>query len=79
MNDQSNKTRDTSLVATSKVASFQQFIRHDFDASDHGALRLPVSSVNRIVILDIRIFNTDRYGWNILVRKVDSGMEKFDG
>ncbi|KAL7589663.1 phosphatidylinositol 4-kinase gamma 7 [Lactuca sativa] len=52
----------------SKIASFQQFIAHDYDASDHGTSNFPVSSVHRIGILDIRIFNTDRHAGNLLVR-----------
>lgn len=55
----------------SKIASFQQFVRHDFDASDYGCSSFPVTSVHRIGILDIRIFNTDRHGGNLLVRKGD--------
>uniref|UniRef100_A0A2P2L7E5 1-phosphatidylinositol 4-kinase n=1 Tax=Rhizophora mucronata TaxID=61149 RepID=A0A2P2L7E5_RHIMU len=55
----------------SKIASFQQFIRHDFDASDHGTSSFPVSAVHRIGILDIRILNTDRHAGNLLVRKLD--------
>ncbi|KAK1296034.1 putative phosphatidylinositol 4-kinase type 2-beta [Acorus calamus] len=55
----------------SKIASFQKFIPHDFDASDHGTSSFPVSAVHRIGILDIRIFNTDRHGGNLLVRKLD--------
>ncbi|XP_010551350.1 PREDICTED: phosphatidylinositol 4-kinase gamma 5-like [Tarenaya hassleriana] len=55
----------------SKIASFQQFIPHDFDASDHGTSSFPVSAVHRIGILDIRIFNTDRHAGNLLVRKLD--------
>ncbi|XP_062233072.1 phosphatidylinositol 4-kinase gamma 5-like [Phragmites australis] len=55
--------------AVSKIASFQQFIPHDFDASDHGTSSFPVSAVHRIGILDIRIFNTDRHAGNLLVRK----------
>ncbi|KAK1412086.1 hypothetical protein QVD17_33057 [Tagetes erecta] len=54
----------------SKIASFQQFIEHDFDASDHGTSSFPVSAVHRIGILDIRIFNTDRHAGNLLVRKL---------
>ncbi|XP_071735701.1 phosphatidylinositol 4-kinase gamma 7-like [Rutidosis leptorrhynchoides] len=54
----------------SKIASLQQFIPHDFDASDHGTSSFPVSAVHRIGILDIRIFNTDRHAGNLLVRKV---------
>ncbi|KAK9053823.1 hypothetical protein SSX86_024898 [Deinandra increscens subsp. villosa] len=57
----------------SKIASVQQFIPHDFDASDHGSSRFPVADVHRIGILDVRIFNTDRHAGNILVRKVNDG------
>lgn len=57
----------------SKIASFQQFIPHDFDASDHGTSSFPVSAVHRIGILDIRIFNTDRHAGNLLVRKLNDG------
>lgn len=56
----------------SKIASFQQFVPHDFDASDHGTSSFPVSAVHRIGILDIRIFNTDRHAGNLLVRKLDN-------
>ncbi|XP_028803516.1 phosphatidylinositol 4-kinase gamma 5 [Neltuma alba] len=60
----------------SKIASFQQFIPHDFDASDHGTSSFPVAAVHRIGILDIRILNTDRHAGNLLVRKL--GVGKFD-
>ncbi|GFZ18334.1 phosphoinositide 4-kinase gamma 7 [Actinidia rufa] len=62
----------------SKIASFQQFVRHDFDASDYGTSSFPVSAVHRIGILDIRIFNTDRHGGNLLVRKLDGVEEKLE-
>ncbi|PKI69869.1 phosphatidylinositol 4-kinase gamma 5-like [Punica granatum] len=55
----------------SKIASLQQFIPHDCDASDHGTSSFPVSDVHRIGILDIRILNTDRHAGNLLVRKPD--------
>ncbi|KAI3452936.1 hypothetical protein Pfo_009599 [Paulownia fortunei] len=64
-----NKPQNKKLV--SKIASFQQFIPHDFDASDHGTSSFPVSAVHRIGILDIRILNTDRHAGNLLVRKLD--------
>lgn len=64
-----NKTHNKNLV--SKIASFQQFIKHNFDASDHGTSSFPVSEVHHIGILDIRIFNTDRHAGNLLVRKLD--------
>ncbi|KAK1419797.1 hypothetical protein QVD17_29146 [Tagetes erecta] len=61
----------------SKIASFQQFIPHDFDASDHGTSSFPVSAVHRIGILDIRILNTDRHAGNLLVRKVKNNDGNF--
>ncbi|KAL0557486.1 hypothetical protein IC582_006030 [Cucumis melo] len=60
----------------SKIASFQEFIPHDFDASDHGTSSFPVVAVHRIGILDIRVFNTDRHAGNLLVRKLD-GVGRF--
>ncbi|KAK4793711.1 hypothetical protein SAY86_024146 [Trapa natans] len=62
--------------SVSKIASLQQFILHDFDASDHGTSSFPVTAVHRIGILDIRIFNTDRHAGNLLVRKLCTG--RFD-
>jgi Phosphatidylinositol 3- and 4-kinase len=64
---------NTNRKAISKIASFQKFIQHDFDASDYGTSSFPVSAVHRIGILDIRIFNTDRHAGNLLVRKFQSG------
>ncbi|KAJ0692725.1 putative 1-phosphatidylinositol 4-kinase [Helianthus annuus] len=62
----------------SKLASLQQFIAHDFDASDHGTSSFPVSAVHRIGILDIRIFNTDRHAGNLLVKRInDDGADRF--
>ncbi|KAJ7541465.1 hypothetical protein O6H91_10G061100 [Diphasiastrum complanatum] len=55
--------------AVAKIGSFQQFVDHDYDASDCGTSRFPVSAVHRIGILDVRIFNTDRHAGNILVKK----------
>uniref|UniRef100_A0A0A8YPF9 1-phosphatidylinositol 4-kinase n=1 Tax=Arundo donax TaxID=35708 RepID=A0A0A8YPF9_ARUDO len=65
------------VKAVSKIASLQQFIPHDFDASDHGTSSFPVSAVHRIGILDIRIFNTDRHAGNLLVRKLGPGADNF--
>lgn len=69
-----NKSQKKSLV--SKIASCQQYIQHDFDASDHGTSSFPVAAVHRIGILDIRILNTDRHAGNLLVRKLD-GVGRF--
>ncbi|XP_057448048.1 phosphatidylinositol 4-kinase gamma 5-like [Lotus japonicus] len=73
--DNGNSFRKKRLV--SKIASCQQFIPHDFDASDHGTSSFPVASVHRIGILDIRILNTDRHAGNLLVRKVGDGIGTF--
>ncbi|XP_030549324.1 phosphatidylinositol 4-kinase gamma 7-like isoform X2 [Rhodamnia argentea] len=72
INDGVNPDKPNKKKMVSKIASFQQFIPHDFDASDHGTSSFPVSAVHRIGILDIRIFNTDRHAGNLLVRKLDS-------
>ncbi|XP_025812984.1 phosphatidylinositol 4-kinase gamma 5-like isoform X2 [Panicum hallii] len=69
MNCANKNVADGCTQAVSKIASFQQYIPHDFDASDHGTSSFPVSAVHRIGILDIRIFNTDRHAGNLLVRK----------
>ncbi|CAL5370763.1 unnamed protein product [Camellia sinensis] len=65
-----------SMMQVSKIASFQRFILHDFDASDHGTSSFPVAAVHRIGILDVRILNTDRHAGNLLVKKLD-GVGRF--
>ncbi|GAB4840175.1 Phosphatidylinositol 4-kinase gamma 7 [Ancistrocladus abbreviatus] len=72
VNNGVNGTKPHKKKLVSKIASFQQFIPHDFDASDYGTSSFPVSAVHRIGILDIRILNTDRHAGNLLVRKLDS-------
>ncbi|XP_056164579.1 phosphatidylinositol 4-kinase gamma 7-like [Syzygium oleosum] len=72
INDGVNPDKPNKKKPVSKIASFQQFMPHDFDASDHGTSSFPVSAVHQIGILDIRIFNTDRHAGNLLVRKLDS-------
>ncbi|KAK8529095.1 hypothetical protein V6N12_059887 [Hibiscus sabdariffa] len=76
VNDGVNGHMSDKKNLVSKIASFQQFVQHDFDASDYGTSSFPVSAVHRIGILDIRIFNTDRHAGNILVRKLD-GIGRF--
>ncbi|XP_062111297.1 phosphatidylinositol 4-kinase gamma 7-like [Humulus lupulus] len=76
VNDGVNGNKSNKKKLVSKIASFQQFIEHDFDASDHGTSSFPVGAVHRIGILDIRILNTDRHAGNLLVRKLD-GVGRF--
>lgn len=73
------KVHDRKQQVVSKIASLQQFIPHDFDASDHGTSSFPVAAVHRIGILDVRIFNTDRHAGNLLVRKIEGETGRFGG
>jgi hypothetical protein len=75
VNDGVNGKNIQKKKLVSKIASLQQFIPHDFDASDYGTSGFPVTAVHRIGILDIRILNTDRHGGNLLVRKVGAFSE----
>ncbi|CAN0876144.1 Phosphatidylinositol 4-kinase gamma 7 [Linum grandiflorum] len=74
INDRMDKGKQVKHV--SKIASLQQYIPHDFDASDYGTCSFPVGAVHRIGILDVRILNTDRHAGNLLVRKLD-GIGRF--
>ncbi|KAM5567507.1 phosphatidylinositol 4-kinase gamma 7 [Rosa sericea] len=76
INDGVNGNKPQKKRLVSKIASCQQYIQHDFDASDHGTSSFPVAAVHRIGILDIRILNTDRHAGNLLVRKLD-GVGRF--
>lgn len=71
VNDGVKVSKHMEKMLVSKIASLQQFIPHDYDASEHGTSSFPVSAVHRIGILDIRILNTDRHSGNLLVRKLD--------
>ncbi|XP_039022569.1 phosphatidylinositol 4-kinase gamma 7-like [Hibiscus syriacus] len=70
VNDVMNGNKFQNAKKVSKIASLQQFIAHDYDASDHGSSSFPVDAIHRIGILDVRILNTDRHGGNLLVRKL---------
>ena len=54
-------------VAVPKLGSLQAYVRHDYDASEHGTSRFPAVEVHRLGILDVRLYNTDRHTGNILV------------
>ncbi|KAE8659368.1 Phosphatidylinositol 4-kinase gamma 6 [Hibiscus syriacus] len=73
VNDGVNGKKQQERKEFSKIASLQQFIPHDFDASDYGTSSFPVAALHKIGILDIRIVNTDRHAGNLLVRKSDRG------
>jgi len=52
-----------------KSGSIQKFVPNLGDSTSMGVSRYLVSDVHKIGILDIRIFNMDRTGENILIRK----------
>ncbi|EFN56367.1 hypothetical protein CHLNCDRAFT_57613 [Chlorella variabilis] len=64
-----------------KLGSLQQFVPHDCDTSEMGASRFSVRDVQRIGILDLRLFNTDRHAGNMLVRRPRSSpsLQRMDG
>lgn len=49
--------------------SLQSFVSFDASAEDMGTLVFDVAQVQRIGILDIRLFNTDRHAGNILLSR----------
>jgi len=56
-----------------KNGSLQTFVDNDGNAEDVGPSKFPVREVHKIGILDMRIFNNDRHGGNILLREKDDG------
>jgi hypothetical protein len=72
---------DEELELPLKLGSLQEYAPHECDTSELGASRFNVRDVQRIGILDIRLFNTDRHAGNILVRRVrpHSSMARMDG
>lgn len=61
----------------SKIASFQKFVIHNCDASDHGTSSFSIAAVHRIGILDVRILNTDRHAGNILVKRLEEDFGRY--
>jgi hypothetical protein len=59
--------------ALSKTGSLQQFVRNDGASWDIGFGVFPVHQVHKIGIFDLRIFNNDRHGGNMLLTKGHDG------
>ncbi|KAF0695362.1 Aste57867_13796 [Aphanomyces stellatus] len=51
-----------------KEGSIQSFMPSESTADDVGTLRFGAPDVHKIAILDVRLFNTDRHGGNILLQ-----------
>jgi hypothetical protein len=58
---------------SSKTGSLQEFVNNEGASWDVGPGRFPVEEVHKIGILDMRIFNNDRHGGNILIKESDEG------
>jgi len=56
-----------------KIGSFQEYIDNHGAAWDVGPSAFRVSDVHKIGVLDLRIFNNDRHGGNILLNKCPDG------
>lgn len=55
------------VISQTKYGSLQEYVPHTCCSEDIGFGKFPVSQVQRIAALDIRLLNTDRHGGNILV------------
>jgi len=56
-----------------KCGSLQRFVVNEGESSSYGSSVWNVEDIHRIGILDIRIFNMDRNGENMLVQKQEGG------
>jgi len=57
----------------SKTGSLQEFVENEGASWDVGPNRFPIDQVHQIGVLDMRIFNNDRHGGNILMRRTPEG------
>jgi hypothetical protein len=51
--------------------SLQQYFSHECSADDMGSSKFGVENVHQIGLLDLRLFNLDRHGGNILVDRAN--------
>lgn len=58
-----------------KVGSLQKFVTNECGSCDRAPQKYSVEDVQKIAILDMRIFNTDRHGGNMLVVRKDQPNE----
>jgi len=59
-----------------KVGSLQQFVDNDGASWDIGFSNFPKHQVQKIAAFDLRIFNNDRHGGNMLLNKQPDGTYK---
>lgn len=63
------EARHSSFGADAKLGSLQQFVANECASWDVGPAAFSVADVHRIGLFDIRTFNTDRHGGNLLCKK----------
>jgi len=56
-----------------KVGSLQEFVQNDGASWDIGFGAFPVHEVQKIAAFDLRIFNNDRHGGNMLMKMKEDG------
>lgn len=56
-----------------KIGSLQEYIDNEGSADDRGPKQFRVRDVHKIGVLDLRIFNNDRHGGNILLVETAGG------
>jgi len=62
---------DKFSTKSEKTGSLQRFVKNEGVSSDMGSSMFSVDAVHRVGVLDIRIFNMDRNGENLLVQRND--------
>jgi len=61
--------RDAKGEPLIKIGSLQEFVQNDGASWDIGYGAFPTHEVQKIAIFDLRIFNNDRHGGNMLINK----------
>jgi len=61
--------RNIEGIPIEKIGSLQEYIQNDGASWDIGFNVFPIHEVQKIAVLDLRIFNNDRHGGNILLTK----------
>jgi hypothetical protein len=68
-----------SLALPSKVGSLQAYVSHHGSAEDVGPQLLPLDTVQRVGVLDLRLLNLDRHMGNMLLQTADSRAPRASG
>jgi len=65
--------KETNGLTKTKVGSLQQFVQNDGASWDIGFGAFPDHEVQKIAAFDLRIFNNDRHGGNMLMKMKEDG------